>query len=66
MTKDVEHVFRYFGPIQVYTVKNSLFTSVFHFNGVICFSGVYILDPLLGICPELVVLSAEVIPCPIF
>jgi hypothetical protein len=38
MTKGVEHFFRSFSVIQVFSVENSLFSSIF--NGAIWFSGV--------------------------
>jgi hypothetical protein len=40
LTKDVEHFFRCFLAIQVSSDKNSLFSSIPHFNRVIWFSGV--------------------------
>jgi hypothetical protein len=44
MIKDVEHFFRCFSPILYSSVQNSLFISVPHFNGVIWFSGVQLLE----------------------
>jgi hypothetical protein len=44
MVKDVEHLFRCFSDIQYSSVEKSLFSSVPHFYGVVCFSGVQLFE----------------------
>jgi hypothetical protein len=44
MIKDVEHFFQVFSAIRYSSVENSLFSSVSHFNRVISFSEVHLLE----------------------